>query len=82
GNGVLSCSILTTAPNELAGTVHDRMPLILPPDAYERWLGEKPAGNLAELLAPYPARDMRAYRVGKLVGNPRNDVPECIRPID
>ena len=33
-----SCSILTTAPNELMQDMHDRMPVILSPDAYDIWL--------------------------------------------
>src|SRR5262245_13539832 len=52
-------AIITTEPNALAATVHDRMPVILDPADFDRWLAE-PA---AELLRPYPAVRMRAYPV-------------------
>ena len=82
--GLLSCTIITTAPNSLLEPIHDRMPVILRPADYERWLqeGEQPAAGLAELLQPYEPAEMQAYPVSTLVNSPRNDTPDCIKPLD
>ena len=79
GQVVESCSILTTAPNELLDGVHDRMPVILPQRHYQTWLTAPAteAQRLAELLVPFDARVMRRYPVSPLVNKPENDVPEC-----
>lgn len=81
---VLSCTIITTTPNELVAELHNRMPVILPPGAYDQWLdpAEQPADELDRLLKPYPAVLMAAYRVSTLVNNPSNDSPECIAPAE
>ena len=80
---ITSCAIITTRPNELMQTIHTRMPVILPKSAYSSWLD--PANqNLAELIAllePYPADAMLAYPVSMLVNSPRNNSPECIKPV-
>ncbi|MBI5652481.1 MAG: SOS response-associated peptidase [Chloroflexi bacterium] len=80
---ITSCAIITTRPNELMQTIHDRMPVILPKSAYASWLD--PANqNLDELIAllqPYPADAMLAYPVSTLVNSPRHNSPECIQPI-
>ncbi len=75
-----SCTLLTTEPNELVRPIHNRMPVLLPPDAYELWLdaGEQDPGRLLPLLRPYPAELMRAHTVSTLVNSPRNDSPDCI----
>jgi putative SOS response-associated peptidase YedK len=77
---VLSCTIITTNPNELMAQIHNRMPVILPATAYEQWLNpaERPPDQLNSLLQPYPAELMTAYPVSKLVNSPRNDSPELI----
>ena len=77
---VESCAILTTEANELVRPVHDRMPVILPRQHWAAWLDPalQEAGELVPLLRPYPADAMRAYPVGALVSNPRNDGPECL----
>jgi putative SOS response-associated peptidase YedK len=82
GSQVKSCTIITTRPNDLIATIHNRMPIILPPSNYAQWLETPPAktGDLAALLAPYPAGQMAASRVSTLVNNPANDRPECILP--
>jgi len=81
-SNVLSCTIITTQPNELMATIHNRMPVILPEEAYSTWLesAEADPQRLAGLLKPYPAKQMQAYPVSPLVNSPKNDVPELIRP--
>jgi putative SOS response-associated peptidase YedK len=79
---VESCAIRTTEANELVRSVHDRMPVIVPQRHFGAWLDPlaQDAAELLPLLRPYPADAMRAYTVGPLVSNPRNDVPECLAP--
>lgn len=82
GSQILSCTIITTQPNPLTATIHDRMPVILPQQALNRWLepGEANPEKLADLLVPYPAEAMRAYPVSSLVNNPANDLPATVKP--
>jgi len=80
---VASFTIITTRPNSVVARVHDRMPVILPGEAFAEWLGpdELASERLAELLAPHPADEMEAFPVARTVGNPRNDSPECVAPL-
>jgi len=82
GEPLRSCTVITTAPNELVADIHDRMPVILAPDAYAIWLSaEAPDPDvLATLLVPYPAGEMEAFAVSTLVNAPTHDQPECIEP--
>jgi putative SOS response-associated peptidase YedK len=82
GDEVLSCTIITTQPNEFMAQIHNRMPVILPPQAYAQWLApaEQKPDILQPLLKPYPAEEMTAYPVSTLVNNPRNNTPDCILP--
>lgn len=82
GRVIESCTLLTTEPNELVASVHDRMPVILPPEAYARWLDPQahdPA-RLQPLLRPYPAAEMSATRVSSRVNSPRADDAGLIAP--
>jgi putative SOS response-associated peptidase YedK len=84
-NGPLDTfTILTTTPNDLIAGLHDRMPVILPPDAYSEWLEPKPLPpeRLQSLTAPHPHEDMEAYPVSTHVNRPANDDPECIVRLD
>jgi len=80
--GRATCAILTTEPNALTGKIHDRMPVILPREAYARWLD--PAGDdarvLTALLEPLPDDAMTAYPVSRSVNSPANDDPSCVAP--
>jgi len=82
GSQVKSTTIITTQPNELIARLHNRMPVILPPDTYARWLEPAPRQptDMQGLLAPYPAEAMSAHPVSTLVNSPVNDRPECIAP--
>jgi putative SOS response-associated peptidase YedK len=80
---ILSCTIITTDPNDLMAQIHNRMPVILPRDAYEQWLdpAERSPDQLQGLLQPYPVELMTAYPVSKLVNSPKNDSPALIEPV-
>lgn len=77
-------TIITTEPNELMAPIHNRMPVILPEQHVEQWLDRtyKDTDHLKKLLAPFPAKKLKAYRVSSLVSNPRNDVAECLKPVE
>ena len=79
---ILSCTVITTEPNEFMAKIHNRMPVILPPNAWEEWLDpdEAELGSLDHLLTAYPADQMEAYEVSTLVNSPANDTAECIAP--
>jgi putative SOS response-associated peptidase YedK len=82
GSEVKSASIITTTPNELMEPIHDRMPVILPSNAYAQWLDPLPhfPVDLKSLLVPYPAEEMQAFPVSTLVNSPANDRPEVVLP--
>src|SRR6202011_3631305 len=84
GNWVKTCSILTTTPNAVTAAVHDRMPVILDPDAYDLWLdpGMKDATAASDLLKPYDARLMRSYPVSSRVNSVVNDDADCIARVE
>lgn len=75
GSEVPSCTIITTAPNALMRSIHDRMPAIVPPTRLRDWLEGRAA---QDVLGPYPADDMEATPVSRTVNNPRNESPDCI----
>lgn len=76
-------TIITTDPNELMETIHTRMPVILEPRDYARWLEPgDPSRPPIDLLRPYPAEKMRAWPVSQRVGNVRNNGPDLIDPIE
>jgi putative SOS response-associated peptidase YedK len=82
GSSIQSCTIITTTPNELMASIHDRMPVILHPRDYARWLDPAPqtSENLQPLIKPFPADDMTAYAVSTLVNKVTNDMPELVVP--
>ena len=77
-------TIITTEPNELLRQVHNRMPVILGPEDYDRWLAPEAAdaADLTKLLKPYPTEQMSYYPVSRYVNSPDNEGPECIRPAE
>ncbi len=77
----VTCCHITTEANDLVGQYHDRMPVILPPEAYEAWLAvDTPEKSLRELLRPYPAELMTAFPVSTRVNTATNEGPECLIP--
>jgi putative SOS response-associated peptidase YedK len=82
GQPLVTFTIITTAPNELLEPIHNRMPVILAPENYERWMAPSEPSHLpVDLLRPYPAEEMKAWKVSAAVGNVRNNRPELIEPI-
>jgi putative SOS response-associated peptidase YedK len=76
-------TIVTTTPNTVMAELHDRMPVVLPPDAWDRWLDPTPPdqGELLALLQPTDEIALRAYAVEKLVNDVRKDGPELLVPL-
>lgn len=77
---IVSCTILTTEANALLKPIHHRMPVILNPEDYDRWLdpGMTNPSRVADLLRPFDARLMRVYPVSSTVNRVENDGPECV----
>jgi putative SOS response-associated peptidase YedK len=80
GEQVRSCTIITTEPNEVLAPIHNRMPAILLPGAYEDWLNPdmRDEQALSHWLAPYPAEEMAARAVSRQVNDPKREGPELI----
>jgi len=78
GNWLQSFSIITTEANELMSEVHTRMPVILHPRDYERWLERDNERPPVDLLRPYESEEMMASACNPMVGNVRNNGPEML----
>lgn len=80
GEPIQSCTIITTDANRLTQAIHDRMPVILPPDSYALWLDPacQDPQEVQSLLRPCDWQPMLAEPVDPWVNNPRNDAPRCI----
>ncbi len=83
GQLVETCSIITTTPNALCADVHDRMPVILPDDAYDLWLAPsfQKADMVCDLLKPFDPTLMRRYEVSSRVNLVKNDDAACAEPV-
>ncbi|MFT5539615.1 MAG: putative SOS response-associated peptidase YedK [Alphaproteobacteria bacterium] len=89
GDEIESFTIVLTDANETVRPVHERMPVILAPDDYGKWLGEEdlPTRQVEQLLRPFPASEMKAWPVSIRVNSAANDDPavldewsEIVRP--
>ncbi|NTV64798.1 MAG: SOS response-associated peptidase [Oscillochloris sp.] len=80
---VQTCTILTTRANDLLAPLHDRMPVILPPDQYAHWLDPHlhEVGPLERLFDPFPSTAMNAYPVSRAVNRATNDGSSLIVPL-
>jgi len=80
---ITSCTIITTESNELLAPIHNRMPVILPKDAYDIWLDKscKDTNKLMNFLIPYKTDEMQASEISSLVNSPKNNSPELIKPL-
>ena len=74
---------MTGEPNELMAPIHDRMAVILPEEAWPKWLGEEPTSpeDLKELLQPFPAERMKIYSISMRVNSVKNDDAGLIEPM-
>jgi len=80
---VRTCTIITGRPNALVAEIHDRMPVVLPPETWGPWLdpaNDEP-GPLLGLLDVFPAEAMARHPVSTLVNTVANNLPECIAPL-
>jgi len=83
GEEILSAAMIVGQPNPLVSGMHDRMPVMLMAEDYDRWLGPgTTADELRAMLRPYDAALMEAYAVSRAVNSVKNDTEECIKPID
>ena len=64
----------------MMSAIHDRMPVILHREDYERWLSPEP--DPVYLMKPFPSELMTMWPIGKKVGSPKNDTPDIIDEID
>jgi putative SOS response-associated peptidase YedK len=78
-----TCVIITTDANRFLAPIHDRMPVVLPRDAWDEWLDpdNQDVTRLQKLLVPVPEKEFEAYEIGTLVNNVRHEGPELIEPI-
>jgi putative SOS response-associated peptidase YedK len=75
-------TIITTEPIELTAPIHNRMPVILAPKDYERWMASAdPAQLPVDLLRPFDADKMISWKVSATVGNVRNNEPSLCAPV-
>src|SRR5919106_120411 len=83
GSLIKTCTIITTEPNEVVSMIHNRMPVILHPRDYAKWLDPSPQTpeNLKPLIKPFPAEEMSAYPVSTMVNKAENDIPELVIPV-
>jgi putative SOS response-associated peptidase YedK len=80
---LLTCCVITTAPNALMAPIHDRMPVILPPEQWARWLDrslQDPA-ELAPLLGPADSAGMQAWPVSRAVNRGTAEGEELVDPL-
>jgi len=70
--------------NEIMSAIHDRMPVIIPPEKYSLWLdpAEHDLKKLTGLLRPFDSDEMTAYPVSTFVNNAKHDSAQCIEPIE
>lgn len=85
GNGlnITSCAIITTTPNELLATIHDRMPVILDDEAQDNWLrSEARLADLKDLLVPFPASEMKSFPVSTRVNGAEPDDAQLVEEVE
>ena len=70
-------TVITTNSNELVNAIHDRMPVIIAPEDYTRWLSTLEP-DPRDLLVPYPAEPMTMWPISTRVNKPENDDPSIL----
>jgi putative SOS response-associated peptidase YedK len=78
---LLTCCVITTDANRAMAPIHDRMPVIVPPADFDRWLDPNtPPAEALALLRPF-AGTLRPFRVTTYVNAPRNGGAACLAPL-
>ncbi|WP_133511202.1 SOS response-associated peptidase [Candidatus Thiosymbion oneisti] len=79
-----TCALIVTDANALLRPIHDRMPAILAPELWDRWLdsGFRDIEALRGMLAPYDEAEMEAFQISRRVSSPANDGAELLEPVD
>jgi putative SOS response-associated peptidase YedK len=80
GELVRTFCVITTTANELLAEIHNRMPVILPREAYARWLANIEP-DPRDLLVPFPAAEMRMWPISTRVNKPENDDADVLTPL-
>jgi putative SOS response-associated peptidase YedK len=80
GDWIRTFAIITTNSNELVADIHDRMPVVLAPPDYVRWLGTEP--DPRDLMRPFPSELMRMWPISSRVSKPENDDPSIVEPVE
>jgi putative SOS response-associated peptidase YedK len=80
GADIRNFAVVTCPPNEMMADIHDRMPVVLHRDDYERWLSLELDPD--DLMKPYPAEQMKMWPIDRKVGSPKNDTADVIERID
>ena len=80
---VLTCTILTGEPNDVLAPIHNRMPVILPESAWDRWLDRdvEDTASLKPLLGVYPSGALAEHAVSTLVNSVKNNAADLITPL-
>lgn len=82
GEGIVSAAILTTDANLLMSRIHDRMPVIIPPEQVDAWLDpHTPAPALRDLMQPCPSEWLEAWPISLRVNNPKSDDARILEPV-
>jgi putative SOS response-associated peptidase YedK len=81
GEIIRTFCIITCPANELVVSIHDRMPVILQPEAYDRWLANLEP-DPRDLLVPFPAEQMMMWPISTRVNKPDNDDPSILDPLE
>ncbi len=82
-NPLNTFTIITTDANTLLKELHNRMPVIIPPEKRKMWLNPINTNSieLTDFLKPYPESALDFYEVSRFVNSPQNNSPECITPL-
>jgi putative SOS response-associated peptidase YedK len=80
GHWIRTFAVITTDANQLVAEIHDRIPLIIAPEDYLRWLGEEI--DPRDLMKPFPSEPMRMWPISTRVNKPENDDPSIVDPIE
>jgi putative SOS response-associated peptidase YedK len=78
---VRTFAVITCPANELMAGIHDRMPVIIPSDAYDRWLANIEP-DPRDLLVPYPSDPMTMWSISTRVNKPENDDADILEPME